>query len=300
MTSTASSRSPCGVPLNRRIPRFAPSSASPGTPGVDYGETCLTLGAVQSRFDGTVARSWIEALELDWYVVDARIGGAPVDAITLQILKLPQPRVRRGIRRCGAPQAKTSSGGTVDNHDVYPAVSIFVVTRLVARAIGRHNGAAGMSRRHAYRNARARRLRPRSAARHQGWLGRPGRCRSARGHPCRRFQPVHWRRAARLRSEQAAPRPGRRAGGSRAIGATGIPTGRQAAVDRVDRPRSSGWVRLGAGARGRGPEPADPRAAAQCPAPRGPTVHPQPDRTRGASLVTHPGVSRPRVGCPSV
>jgi hypothetical protein len=53
----------------------------PGAPGVDYGETCLPLGAVQSRFDGTVARSWIEALELDRYVVDARIGGTPVDAI---------------------------------------------------------------------------------------------------------------------------------------------------------------------------------------------------------------------------
>ena len=35
------------------------------------------FGAVQSRFDGAVTRSWIEALELDGYVVDARIGGSP-------------------------------------------------------------------------------------------------------------------------------------------------------------------------------------------------------------------------------
>jgi hypothetical protein len=48
-----------------------------GPSGVDYGETCLPLGAVQSRFDGTVAGSWIEALELDRYVVDACIEVRP-------------------------------------------------------------------------------------------------------------------------------------------------------------------------------------------------------------------------------
>jgi hypothetical protein len=53
-----------------------------GAPGVDHGVTCLPFGAVQSRFDGTVARPWIEALELDRYVVDTRIGGTPVDTMT--------------------------------------------------------------------------------------------------------------------------------------------------------------------------------------------------------------------------
>ena len=168
-----------------------------------------------------------------------------------------------------------------------PAVGALVLTRLLTRAIGRHSGAAGTSRRHAYRNARARTPRPRPGARHQGWPGRPTRYRCARGRPCRRFQPARRRRAARLHSGQAAPLRARSAGGSRAIGAIAIPTGRQAVADRVDRPRRLGWVRLGAGARGRGPEPADPRAAAQCLALRGPTVRPQPDRTRGASLVTH-------------
>jgi hypothetical protein len=59
------------------------------------------------------------------------------------------------------------------------------------------------------------------------------------------------------------------------------------------------WVRLGAGARGRGLEPADPRGAAQCLALRGPTVRPQPDRTRGASLVSQiPAGTGPRVEGP--
>jgi hypothetical protein len=48
-----------------------------GPSGVDYGETRLPLGVVQSRFDGTVAGSWIEVLELDRYAVDACIGGTP-------------------------------------------------------------------------------------------------------------------------------------------------------------------------------------------------------------------------------
>jgi hypothetical protein len=168
------------------------------------------------------------------------------------------------------------TGGTVDNHDVHSCRRRPRSHSTANRATGRHNGAARTSRRHAYRNVRARTPRPRPGARHQGWPRRLGRCRCARGHPCRRSQPAHRRRAARLRSGQAAPRPGPRAGGSRATGATAIPTGRQAAADRVDRRRRLGWVRLGAGARGRGPEPADPTAAGQCRAPRGPTVHPQP------------------------
>ncbi len=262
----------------------------PGASGVDYGMTRLSLGTVQSRFDGTVARSWIKALELDRYVVDAHRGCARRRHI-LQTLKLPLARVQRGIRRCGALQARTSSrvrrsrhvrsdrphlesagpairnapprlvpssmtrnspfhegglkqvrrntdaevafrldpatirkvgrpggmtafwpsirrvvtsvrmtGGAVDNHDAYSCRRHLVRARMLIRAIGRHNGAAGTSRRHAYRNARARTTRPRHGARHQGWPGRPGRCRCARGRPCRRFQRARRRRAARLRS----------------------------------------------------------------------------------------------------
>jgi len=167
-----------------------------------------------------------------------------------------------------------------------PAVGVLVLTRLLAHATGRHNGAAGTSRRHADRNAHARTPRPRREAPHRGWPDRPGRCRCARGRPYRRFQPAHRRRAARLRSGWAAPRPRRRAGGSRAIGASAIPTGRQAAVGRADRPRRLGWVRPGAGARGRGLEPADPRGVAECLALRGPTVRPQPDRTRSPRVIT--------------
>jgi hypothetical protein len=48
-----------------------------GAPGVDYGVTCLPLGTVQSRFDGTIARSRVEALELDRYVVDRASGVRP-------------------------------------------------------------------------------------------------------------------------------------------------------------------------------------------------------------------------------
>jgi len=168
------------------------------------------------------------------------------------------------------------TGGTVDNHDVYSCRRRPRSHWSANRATGRHNGAARTSRRHAHRNARARTPRPRPGERHQGWPGRLGRCRCVRGRPCRRPQPARQRRAARLRSGPAARRPGPRAGGSRAIGATVIPTGPQAAAGRVDRPRTLGWVRLGAGVRGRGPEPADPRAAGQCRAQRGPTVHPQP------------------------
>jgi hypothetical protein len=56
----------------------------PGAPGVDDSMTCLPLGAIQGGFDGTVARSWIEALELDRYVVDACIGGTPVGAVAFR------------------------------------------------------------------------------------------------------------------------------------------------------------------------------------------------------------------------
>ena len=167
-----------------------------------------------------------------------------------------------------------------------PAVGVLVLTRLLAHATGRHNGAAGTSRRHAYRNLRVRTPRPRPGARHQGWPGRLGRCRCARGHPCRQPQPAHRRRAARLRSGQAAPRPGPRVGRSRATGATAIPTGRRSAADRVGRPRRLGWVRPGAGALGRGLEPADPRGVAECLALRGPTVRPQPDRTRSPRVIS--------------
>jgi hypothetical protein len=50
--------------------------------GVDYSMTCLPLGAVESRLDRPVARTRIQALELDSYTVHARIGCASVDSET--------------------------------------------------------------------------------------------------------------------------------------------------------------------------------------------------------------------------
>jgi hypothetical protein len=52
-----------------------------GVAGVDYRVARLSLGAVESRLDRPVARAWIEALELDRYTVDARIGRASVDSV---------------------------------------------------------------------------------------------------------------------------------------------------------------------------------------------------------------------------
>jgi hypothetical protein len=48
---------------------------------VDYGVTRLSFGAVKCSLDCPVARPRIEALELDRYIIDARVGRASVDPV---------------------------------------------------------------------------------------------------------------------------------------------------------------------------------------------------------------------------